>query len=120
MANVLFTENGKFQFRESVNTPDFEGKEGLIINPDISNVKNIPIHYWKFNDKEELVSMSAAEIAVVDAQEKEDRNNEREQKANNLEAEGDLQFRALSAILEQKGFVTKDEFVTKIKELING
>lgn len=62
MANVL--NRNTLEFLRSVNTPDYD-PEDWIINPDISNVENVPHRYWKL-EGETPVKMSEAEKQAVD------------------------------------------------------
>jgi hypothetical protein len=44
-SNDLIVPNRVLQYLKSVNTPDYSGD--ILINPNINNVKDISINYWK-------------------------------------------------------------------------
>ena len=62
MANVI--NRTTLEYRTSVNTPDFP-TENWIINPDLSNLVNVPSKYWKISG-ELVLEMNTSEKAVVD------------------------------------------------------
>jgi hypothetical protein len=71
MSNVLIFDpvNGNaIQYLLSVNTPDYEGKPGNLINPDMIGIESVPIKYIKVVDSLP-VEMTAEEKAFVDAAE---------------------------------------------------
>ena len=63
MANVL--NRTTLEYRTSVNTPDFP-TQTWIINPDLSQVTNTPIKYWKI-DEDNVFPMDEEDRTVVDA-----------------------------------------------------
>jgi hypothetical protein len=69
MSNVLIfdkTTKAVLQYLLSVNTPDYEGKDGILVNPDMSAVKTVPLEYLKVSGSR-VLEMSASEKAAVDA-----------------------------------------------------
>ena len=66
MANVLIydvkTSEVK-EYLESVNTPEFEGRDDVLINPIIPD--NVPMKYLKV-EKNNVIEMSVTEKAVID------------------------------------------------------
>lgn len=63
MASAL--QKSTMIYRQSVNTPEFENDDDWIINPDLSEVKNVPRRYWKVLNSR-VAEMSDAEKAAVD------------------------------------------------------
>lgn len=75
MANITIFKSGQTpQYVQSVNTPDYEGNPDIIINPDISAVKIIPLKYWK-HDGNKILEMTQAEKDTVDLTEIQTRKN---------------------------------------------
>lgn len=73
MANIArystaSTPNPITEFKESVNTPDYEGQANVLINPDLANVAGWAVKYWK-HVAGELQLMTQAERDAVDAAE---------------------------------------------------
>jgi len=65
MANVINKQTN--QFKPSAHTPDFPSAQWLI-DPDVSDLekRKVPEHYWKVSGNQ-VVEMTKAEKAVVDA-----------------------------------------------------
>lgn len=60
---VLFTKNNA----RIIKTDDFSpylGNASARINPDLSQVKRIPPHFWKINQKGEIVEMTPLEKEI--------------------------------------------------------
>lgn len=76
MSNVL--NLNKNEYRLSVNTPDYIGREEWLINPDVSSVKDVEAKYWKLKEgtKKTIVPMSLAERKKVDEEERQNKNNQ--------------------------------------------
>lgn len=71
MANVaIFDPNATPQkvlsYLTSVSSPDFDKRTDVLINPDVSQVKDLPLKYWKVVTGN-LAPMDPAEQATVDA-----------------------------------------------------
>jgi hypothetical protein len=45
--SIATTPNPVTEYRQSINTPDFEGLPNTLINPNLSAVVGNPIKYWK-------------------------------------------------------------------------
>lgn len=45
--STLSTPNPITDYRKSVNTPDFQGQQNVLINPDLSAISGQPMKYWK-------------------------------------------------------------------------
>ena len=110
-AEVIFEPNKTPQYLKSVNTPDYDGDENVIINPDLSIVVDVPIKYWK-RDKDNVVEMSEIEKQVIISAglEKIDIGIE------NYEVDVSPLIQALVKL----GVVEHAVFVTKLKEIIYG
>ena len=52
-------------YRKSVNTPDWEGRSDVLINPDVSALNDIPLKYWKHSSGT-VVEMTTGEKTTVD------------------------------------------------------
>ncbi|RYD66044.1 MAG: DUF4376 domain-containing protein [Verrucomicrobiaceae bacterium] len=63
MANVLNRQT--LLYLDSVNTPDYDPSEWLI-NPDLSEVEDVPKHYWKITEDDQVVAMTQDEQANSD------------------------------------------------------
>lgn len=63
---VTFNPN---QYLKSVNTSDYTESSNVLINPDVSAVKSVPLKYWKKGTGNEVAEMSIAEKALVDSSE---------------------------------------------------
>jgi hypothetical protein len=72
MSNVVFFDpNGIVQnlvtnYLISVNTPDYESMQNVLINPDLSSVHNVLQKYWKVQDTS-VIEMSNSEKEIIDA-----------------------------------------------------
>ena len=118
MANIIIFKAGKEpQYLLSVNTPDYSSDPDVIVNPDISAVKNIPLRFWK-RSGDNVIEMTQAEkdaIAVTEI-------TARKSSADTFEANNLAIFTALIKIINvrlpagQK--ITRAEFITAIKEEI--
>lgn len=112
MANVVIFKTGKTpQYLRSVNTPDYEGDPNVIINPDVSALKDIPLKYWK-RDGDNVLEMSEAEKQAID----DDEEAERQARIEKLEIDAIV----LAKALVKAGVVGKQLLVSKIKEVLNG
>lgn len=70
MANIAIIDRSKIpirviQYIESVNTPDFDKRDDVIVQPDISLLKDVPIIYWKVQNGS-ILEMSQSEKESVD------------------------------------------------------
>lgn len=102
MSNVLiFKNNEPPQYLESVNTPDYEGKPDVLINPNISLLKGVERKYWK-RVGDSVEEMSIQEKKNVDDKEKLEKKNEKQ----NLHS---LTTKTLAELLVSKGILTKKE-----------
>ena len=122
MANVLIQKDGKLEYLESVNTGDYvldanvpkdqvQPIAGVLINPDISSVKDLPTKYWKLQDSK-LAPMTRQEQALVDADEK--------QKVLDSIDLTSIDVRDLAHALIDIGVITKKQIIDKVKEARNG
>jgi hypothetical protein len=93
MSNIIIYDQATGavkQYLESVNTPDYQGKPGVLVNPDITVLKTVPMEYVKVAH-DALEEMTVAEKAAVDAAKPvpeptvEDRLRDLEQRVTNLE-----------------------------------
>ena len=120
MSNIaIFKPNQTPQYLESVNTGDYvvdpnvpktqvvPKSPDIIINPDISAVKNVDKKYWKRNGNN-VIQMTVAEKAQVDLAEKQIQ----------IDAINQYKFDGgeLAEILVDKGILTKIEVVDLIKQ----
>ena len=86
MANVLIynTDNGRFvDYLKSVNTPDYEGRPDVLINPDMNNVTGVEKKY-QIVDSGSVREMTQQEKDIVDAEIIPDENAKNEANADNL------------------------------------
>lgn len=60
------TPNPVTEYRQSVNTPDYEGQPNVLINPNLSAVAGQPMRYWK-HIAGEIQLMTQGERDAVDA-----------------------------------------------------
>lgn len=68
MANVAIYDEGNdrvLDYKKSVNTPDYQGRTDVLINPDVSALAGVPIKYWKHSSGA-VVEMSQAEKDALD------------------------------------------------------
>lgn len=67
MANILIFKDPpkEPEYLESVNTPDYLHLPNILVNPDISVVKTVPIKYWK-RDNDKVVEMTPEEKEAWD------------------------------------------------------
>lgn len=54
------------RFLKSANTPEFSGRDDVLINPDTSSVDGIKPRYWK-KDGSDIRAMTTAEKRALDA-----------------------------------------------------
>ena len=112
MANILIEKDGKIEYLKSVNTGDYVldpnvskdqvvPKEGVLINPDTSQVEGIDTKYWKL-DKGEIVEMTKDEKDAVDLIEKQ----KQDEAKDTFES---LDVKTLADALVKKGVITKEE-----------
>jgi hypothetical protein len=69
MANVFIYDPATGKGKEilfSVNTPDYQGQPGVLVNPDATLIKTVSPEYLKYTGGR-LAEMTAAEKAAVDA-----------------------------------------------------
>jgi len=98
------------QHLPSVNTPDFQGKDNTLINPDLSGVKDVPVRDW-IVDIENVRSMTrdekdrrdVAELAIRDEQ------------ANALQFDADLAIKAIINIMSSEN---RQAVIGKYKQFI--
>jgi hypothetical protein len=126
MANIAIFKAGQpAEYLESVNTLDYLtgvpsskdqaqafAKPGVLINPDISAVKDVPRKYWK-RVGDQIKEMTAAEKTAVDNAEK----SARDVRIDNLE---DVDAIVLAKALIKAGVITKAALVQRVKEVLNG
>src|SRR3990167_6383000 len=122
MSNIaIFKSNQTPQYLESVNEPDYctevppnkfvaqdYALPGVLINPDISAVKDVPLKYWK-QVSLTVIEMSVAEKKMVDDAEKAKSDIE-------LETLNSLSAKELTEVLVSKGLITKKEITDSLKE----
>jgi hypothetical protein len=71
MSNIVFFDpnnivtNKVTKYLQSVNTPDYENEQNILINPDVSLLINISIKYWKVNNNN-IIEMSSNEKTLID------------------------------------------------------
>lgn len=126
MANIAIFKAGKEpQYLTSVDTGEWvvstkvpknkiQPKDpDVVINPDISTVKDIPVRYWKRSGNT-IISMNQQEKDAVDNEKK----SSRKDAIDKLQIDGSLLAEALIAA----GIVTKKQIVdaVKAKEGLNG
>ena len=116
MSNILNFNQSPPQLLRSVNTPDYEGKLNVLINPDLALVQNVDPKYWK-RVGNNVEPMTLAERKAIDDAQK----AKREQEINALQNIDELTLiKALTKVLVNKGLITKDELVVEVKEGLNG
>ena len=68
MSNVAIFKAGESpKYLLSVNTPDYEKDPDVLVNPDISAVKGIPLEHWA-RDGDKIVEMASEDKAVLFAE----------------------------------------------------
>lgn len=113
MANVLIESNGRLEYLESVNTGEYvvdpnakkgevQPKPGVLINPNISAVRNVDRKYWKISGNA-VVEMSNAEKKVIDDAEQA-KIKEAKDSFNTLTP------KEIASVLIKKGILTKEDF----------
>ena len=113
MSNIVIFKQGETpQYLKSVNTPDYEGKPGVIVNPDVSALDNVPLKYWKLANNEVLEMTASEKQTIVDEEEA-----EKQARIDRLE---EVDTVVLANALIKAGVVTKQLLVSKIKEVLNG
>lgn len=118
MSNVAIFKSGKTpQYLKSVNTPDYEGKPGVLVNPDVSALQSVELKHWKRNGSV-IEEMNASEKqAVADAE-----LQARKDTADNYGIDMKVALTALVKVINlrlspgQK--ITKAEMITALKEEI--
>lgn len=109
MSNVAIFKIGKTpQYLISVNTPDYDKDPDVLVNPDISAVKDVPLEHWK-RDKDKIVEMSEIEKGALEF-EKQVVIDERIEDLN-------IDTSTLANALIAHGVISKTELVNAIKEL---
>lgn len=69
MSNIAIFKSGQTpQYLTSVNTPDYSSDPDVLIEPDISLVKNVALRFWKRNGNL-IAEMSQAEKDIITAAE---------------------------------------------------
>jgi len=118
MANIIIFKAGKEpQYLLSVNTPDYSSDPDVIVNPDTSTVKSIPLKFWK-RSGDNVIEMTQAEKDTIVSSEL----TAKKSSADTFEANNLAIFTALIKIINvrlpagQK--ITKAELITAIKEEI--
>lgn len=107
MSNIAIFKTGKTpEYRESVNTPDYDQDVDVIVNPDISLVINVPKKYWKRSGNS-VLEMNNTEKKAVDDKEK----LEKETSIDNL----NIESKDLADALIGLGIVTKQDLTNYIK-----
>ena len=119
MANIgIFKPNETPQYLTSVSEGDYvvdinvdkrkqqPKDDTILLNPDISAVKDIPLKYWK-KVNNTVVEMTKVEKQAVDDVQKQLRIDA----INNYQFEGGR----LAEILVDEGIITKDKITDKIK-----
>jgi len=71
MANVvIYDKNANpqkvLQYLQSVNTPDYSSRDDVVINPNVNNIINVPVRYWK-HVTGSIFEMTAGEKTAIDA-----------------------------------------------------
>ncbi len=113
MSNVAIFKPGETpRYLKSVNTPDYENDLGVIINPSLSNVEDVPLKYWVRIGNLVKEMTLAKKQAVDDAEEAEN--------TAKIEALEQIDAIVLAKALVKAGIVTKTLLVSKIKEVLNG
>lgn len=125
MANVLIEKNGKLEYLESVNEPDYctevppnknvaqqYAKPGVLINPDISLLRNVPIKFWKINGLQVIEMTVQEKQTLLDKEE-----DEKEARRQELES---VEPKLLAKALIKLGIVSKQQLLDSIEEVKNG
>ena len=113
MSNVAIFKAGKTpQYLTSINTPDYSADPDVLVNPDISKVKDVPLEHWK-RDRDKIVEMSLAEKQVIiDA-----KLLEIDKQIIDLNIDALIVAKAIAKVLIAKGIITKTDLVNAIKGL---
>lgn len=119
MAHVaLFKSGATPQYLTSVNTPDYESDTDALINPDISEVRSVPLKFWKRSGSV-ISEMSAAEKQSITDTEL----TERKVAADTFSTGSVAIFTALIKVINQRlpagQKITKQELIDAIKQEVN-
>lgn len=98
-ARVVICSTQPVEVRESANTPDYEGRADVLINPDLSAVQSVARKYWKCSGGA-VVEMSAAEKSSLDAAEATARRDAARAQAVSIEAAEDAEGVRLRTVLQ--------------------
>lgn len=69
MSRVVIFKGKIPEIIESAHTPDYAGRRDAVVNPDLSEVDNIPMKYWK-KQGNAVVAMTFSERDIVDTMER--------------------------------------------------
>lgn len=120
MADIVDFNQTPPQYSRSVHTPDYLtkipdnkkdmpkfAKPGILVNPDVSRVENIPTKYWKKGTGNKVIEMTTSEKQAIDNAEKQGRKDA----IDNYEFNGG----DLAQALVDAGLVTKKQITDFVK-----
>ena|SRR3990167_11251094 len=123
MSNIAIFKQGKTpEYLTSVNTGEYvvdpnitkdqvvPSDPDILINPDISAVKDVPLKYWKRNGNS-IVEMNQSEKDALNQAEL----DEKEKLLQSLES---IESITLAKALVKSGLITKAQLITAIKQVI--
>lgn len=104
MANIVIFDPGDslkkvIEYRQSVNTPDFDWRSDVLVNPEVSALSGIPIKYWKVVNNQ-VLEMTQAEKDYRDGLEAQDIIDKAKSLAKTLQASDAAQERLMRAIVK--------------------
>lgn len=120
MANVAIydEENDRIiDYKKSVNTPDYQNRADVLINPDVSALAGVPIKYWKHLGGA-VVEMSQAEKDALDQAEADARLASLKQAAKDYVDSGNDSDRRMIRALAWVIFNSMVETRNKVNEII--
>lgn len=113
MSNVAIFKAGKTpEYLVSVNTPDYDKDPDVLVNPDVSALKDVPLKYWK-RQGSVVTEMTQPEKLAVDNAEK----AERDARTDNLD---EVDSARLAKALVSLGVITKAQLVAALKAQNDG
>lgn len=115
MANIVRFINNKAEYLQSVNTPDYIASNTVLIEPDITEVVNVPLKYWKKGTGNKVVEMTQAEKDAVLAGELAERRLSAETFATNSVAIFTTLIKVINLRLPSGQKITKQELIDAVK-----
>lgn len=120
MANVAIydEENDRIiDYKKSVNTPDYQNRADVLINPDVSALAGVPIKYWKHSGGA-VVEMTQSEKDALDQAEADAQLAALKQSAKDYVDSGNDSDRRMIRALAWVIFNSMVETRNKVNEII--